>query len=47
MNSESDRPSTISRLPVRTASVQTQAKIKRGLVPKGSLLSPPAIMMSL
>ena len=31
----------------RTASVETQASSSRGRFPKGSLLSPPAIMMSL
>ena len=30
-------PRMISRLPVRTTSVETQARIKRGKLPKGSL----------
>ena len=38
MNSERDRPRTISRLWVRTASVHTHARIKRGLEPWGELI---------
>ena len=45
MKSESDFPRTSSRLPVRTASVHTQASSNRGRLPKGSLLSPPAIII--
>ena len=47
MNSESDFPRTSSRLWVRTASVHTQASKRRGRLPKGSLLSAPATMISL
>ena len=46
MKSESDFPRTISRLPVRTTSVQSHATIKRGRLPKGSLLPRPAIIPS-
>ena len=47
MNSANDRPRTSVRDCVRTASVQTHARSKRGNVPKGSLgTSPPAIMTS-
>ena len=42
MNSYRDRPSTSSRDCIRTASEQTDARSRRGSVPKGSLLSPPA-----
>ena len=45
MNSESERPRTSSRLPVRTASVETQASNSRGKLPKGSLCLPVAVMM--
>ena len=37
MKSESDFPRTNTRLPVRTASEHTQARIKRGRLPKGQL----------
>ena len=36
-----------SRLWVRTASVQSQARIRRGKFPKGSLVSPLEYMISL
>ena len=42
MNSYRDRQSTSSRDCIRTASEQTDARSRRGSVPKGSLLSPPA-----
>ena len=41
MNLESESPRTITRLWVRTASVQSQAIKRRGRLPKGSLLSAP------
>ena len=37
---------TITRLRVRTASVQTQTRISRGRLPKGSVLPPVAVMYS-
>ena len=40
MNPESDRPNTRSRLPVLTASVETQASSKRGEVAEGELVKP-------
>ena len=48
MNSYNDRPSTSSRCCVRTASVQTHAKSRRGRFPNGSRAgSPPACMINL
>ena len=46
MNFASDGPRISTRLLVRTASVETQAKIRRGKLPKGSLLLTPAVMAS-
>ena len=40
MNAESDAPKTSSRLCVRTASEQTQAYNKRGMLPYGSFALP-------
>ena len=46
MKSESDRPKHSTRLRVCTASVETQAKSKRGRLPKGSLVSTPDCIYS-
>ena len=44
MNPASEEPRTNSRLWVRTASVHTQASSRRGRFPKGSRLSPTALI---
>ena len=44
LNSDSDAPKTSSRRCARTASVHTHARSNLGMLPKGSLLSPPAII---
>ena len=46
VNTGSERLRNSSRLPVRTASVETQASNSRGKLPKGSLCLPVAVMMS-